>query len=175
MKGAASARALAIYVCIATAALGMAACSHPEGSSASDAPTRAEYEAALVQAADCIEDQGFSVEIVPRENGITSALAVNYSTNEHAAAAGAALDRCTGGAFTTLERAYLSANVPTGAKRDGMLRELAECLEDAGVQNPSSSSDEAELLEMIHEQSPVDRDSAMLCMARNGALFAQAD
>ncbi len=138
--------------------------------------TEAEYLGAVQAAADCMTDRGWEVsEPERRLDGVTYA----FATGSSAAASESQQDRsdrnerdfneCAAGTIDPLEMAYFDLNLYTGAERSAAYGDLADCLQDSGVDGEVDGRSREEISILLQDSAA--SDAAYLCLERAARLF----
>lgn len=143
----------------------------------SQAPTEAEYRAALQSTVDCLIDLGFDADLAWSElsNGYSIGI---HSTEGNDAKGEAAYNECWARHLEAIERAYVESQRLSGGEQEIAMSDLLRCLTDLGVTGlDAGTNDSRVFVKAIWEQlsDTPEEIEAMACMERYRGVWPKGD
>lgn len=135
--------------------------------------TEAEYQAAVDAQVVCMEARGFEARAFRSEGGLLWGVSASVPSDGDGGAESAALDACYDTHVAAIEREYFQAHVPTGAERDALFVEFAECLESFGIHGAIPSWTEHQVVNAIIEANGHENMDGLACLNQFAVLYPE--
>lgn len=135
--------------------------------------TEAEYQAAIDAQVVCVQERGFEARAFRSEGAVLWGVSASVPSDGDGDAESAALDECYSAHVAEVERAYFFAHVPTGAERDALFVQFAECLESYGVHGAIPSWTEHQIVDAIVEANGHDDMDGLACLNQFVVLYPE--
>lgn len=134
--------------------------------------TAAEYKAAVDAHVSCLEQKGYNATAVQGPDKIMWVLGFDGDASDDMEGGEKAYDKCYDDYVAGVDKEYFIAHIPTGADRDALYAEFAECLDGFGVPDANPSWTEAEVVNAIAERTGPEM-SALTCIGQYQVLYPE--